>query len=101
MGEIQRIKPALAKTTIARATSAAPPVQSQRQGPPGDAIAKSPFLTCWKEVAVETYTAAARANEVKNVSVVDTLLGTIPGATVAAFGPNGYVGIVLSFCFCF
>lgn len=48
-------------------------------------------------MTVETY--APRALEVKNVVVADTLLGTVPGATLAAFGPNNHVGI-LSLLFC-
>ena len=45
---------------------------------------------------METYTPTPRAIEVKNVLVADTLLGAVPGAKVAAFGPNNYVSILCS-----
>lgn len=80
MGEIQRIKPVLADTTIVEAPSGTPHVPGLR----------------WKELDVETYTPSPRAIEVKNVLVADTLVGTVPGAKVAAFGPNNYVGISCS-----
>lgn len=48
--------------------------------------------TTWKKLAAESY--RLRASEVKNVVVADSLLGTVPGATVAAFGPNNHVCIL-------
>ncbi|KAG0618266.1 hypothetical protein M758_4G050100 [Ceratodon purpureus] len=77
VGEIQRIKPVLAGTTIVEAPSGTPHVPGLR----------------WKELDVETYTPSPRAIEVKNVLVADTLVGTVPGAKVAAFGPNNYVAL--------
>lgn len=52
-------------------------------------------------MVVEMYIVVVRVNEVKNVLVVDILLGIIFGVIVVVFGFNGYVGIVFSFCFCF
>lgn len=80
MGEIQRVKPLLAKTTVAEAPPEIPPLPSQ----------------LWKELTVKAFTPTPRAIEVKNVLVADTLLGTVPGAKVAAFGPSNYVGILCS-----
>jgi hypothetical protein len=74
VGEIQRLKPP--KAAVVEALS---PVPSQR----------------WKRLDVKSFTPTSRAIEVKNVLVAETLLGTAPGAKVAAFGPNNYVGILL------
>jgi len=76
VGQIQRVQQPLTKTTISEVPQTVDP--------------------CWKELAVETYTPTAL--EVKNVVVVEMLLGTIPGATLAAFGPNNHVGILCYSC---
>lgn len=90
MGEIQRVQPPIAKTTISKALSGAPSTSLERTQ------TLQSFPTCWKELAVETFTPTPRALEVKNVLVTDTLLGTVPGAQVAAFGRNNHVGILCS-----